>query len=465
MSDERLSGVLQMSTVPIRQPDRYPLSSTQQLWCGGDLGDDAGTFSPQFLAARAVRIFGKVDLNALQLALNDLVERHEIIRTIILRDAEPKCQQVCTAAPVPLDVRNVVQVAGQSRDMQAEAVAQEVIRNGRLDPRMLPLLRATLVRLDDSDSILALVTHHTAADGWSMQVLLRDLSALYAARLTGRPASLPQATQYRDWVAWEHARITGPTAESAMRYWREKLHGGEFFALPTDRPVPAAHTRPYSASYFTVNADVVATAAGLASAMRSSMFMVLMAAFSVLAYKINGTADSVFKTFSVGRNDVRVQDAVGSIMNILPLRTDISKCVTFRDIVASTRRTCVEAYSYEIPIQYIAQELIDPAQTRVEPMLCELFISMSQPQANDTQFQFGDRSYQIRKWLIDEPEAAGPPDGFAWTMDLLPSGELTGHVLYNTDEFDEPKAVGWASDYQQILAAAVCAPDREWRTL
>jgi condensation enzyme len=446
-----------MTTETIGQPDRYPLSSTQQFWCNGDRGDDAGTFSPRFLSTRAVRIFGQLDLNALQQALNDLVERHEILRTVIVRNAEPKYQQVRPPAPVPLEVRDVVPIASQSRDVQAQAVAQEAIRSN-MDPRTLPLLRAILSRFDDNDSILVLITHHTAADGWSMQVLLRDLSALYAARLTGCPDILPPATQYREFVAWEQACITEPATGAAITYWREKLRGGQIFMLPTDRPIPRVHTRSYSTSYFTVDTDVVAAADELARSMRGSVFMVLMAAFSVLAHEITGTTGPVFRTFSSGRHAVETQDVVGSIMNVLPLRTDIRECTTFREIVASTRRTCVDAYSYEIPIVHIAKELPGLTQPRPDPMLCPFFLSMSQ-------FQFGDRSYQVRKWVIDEAESSELPRGCAWTMDILPSGELTGNMLYNTDEIDERTAVGWVSSYRRILAAAVRAPDCEWRTL
>lgn len=453
-----------MTTETIGQPDRYPLSSTQQFWCNGDRGDDAGTFSPRFLSTRAVRIFGQLDLNALQQALNDLVERHEILRTVIVRNAEPKYQQVRPPAPVPLEVRDVVPIAGQSRDVQAQTVAQEAIRSS-LDPGAPPLLRAILRRFDDNDSILVLITHHTAADGWSMQLLLRDLSALYATRLTGCPDALPPARQYREFVAWEHTRISGPATGDAITYWREKLRGGQVFTLPTDRPIPGVHTRPYSTSYFAVDTDVVAAAEELARTMRCSVFMVLMAAFSVLAYEITGTTGPVFRTFSNGRNAVEVQDVVGSVMNVLPLRTDIRECMTFREIVASTRRTCLEAYSYEIPIGHIAKELPSLTRPQSDPMLCPFFLSMSQPQLGDNEFQFGDRSYHMRKWEIDEAESPELPRGCAWTMDILPSGELTGNVLYNTDEIEETTAVGWVSRYRQILAAAVSAPDCEWRTL
>jgi hypothetical protein len=464
MNDTGARAGQHMSPESAHQPDTYPLSSTQLLWCGLDLGDDAGSFSPRFNACRAVRISGKLDVDALQRALDDLVERHEILRTIVVRDAEPKYQQVRPPAPVPLEVRDVVPIAGQPRDVQAETQAQEAMLRS-VDPRVVPLLRSVLIRLDDNDSILVIVVHHTAVDGWSLQLLLRDLSVLYAAHLTGRDAVLPPVTQYREFVAWEHDRITGPAAEEAMRYWREKLHGGETFAVPTDRPIPDRHTKDYSASYFAVDAEVITAAAELARSMRSSLFFVLMSAFSVLAHRITGTTDPIFNAIAAGRNEVQSQNVVGSIMNILPLRTDIRGCNTFRDVIANTRQTCVEAYSYEMPFRQIVDEMPGIVRAKTDPWVCEFFVTMSQSQFDESDFQFGEKSYQIRKWVIDEPETTGPPEGFAWLIDILPSGELTGHILYNTDEIDESKAVGWATSYRQILAAGVRAPDCEWRTL
>jgi non-ribosomal peptide synthetase component F len=298
-----------------------------------------------------------------------------------------------------------------------------------------------------------------------MHLILRDLAAFYAARTTGRPADLPAVAQYRGFVAAELARVTGPDAGYAMDYWRQKLHGARIFALPTARAIPRVHTRPYSAQYFVLDADVMAATTALARAMRSSTFMVLLAAFNVLAHRITGTTDPVVNSFSNGRNEAEFRDVVGSIMNVLPLRTDVGGCASFRDVVARTRQTCLEAYTREIPIERIERELPELTRPLDDPRMCYFIFGMFQPpQFDDKEFQIADGAYQIRERVVQEAESSEIPEGFAWHMDVLPSGEVTGRVLYNLDEFDEDTVVGWMSAYRRIVSAAAAEPDRAWKT-
>jgi len=451
-------------TEPDQALDRFPLSCTQEMWCQGDEGDQAGTFSPRFLSTRTVRITGRVDVGALQGALDDVVRRHESLRTIVVRDAEPRYQQVYPASPVPLQVRDLPPVTDRPRDVYAEEVMLEA-EHGSLDPRELPLLRARLERFDDQDSVLILVSHHTASDGWSMQLILRDLAACYAARTAGRPADLPDIWQYRDFVAWERARLADSAAGGAVDYWRTKLSGARIFALPTDRPIPAQHTQPYSAHYFVIDADVMSAISALAREMRSSAFMVLLAAFNVLAHQITGTTDPVIKTLSNARNETETQGIVGTFMNFLPLRTGIGECGTFLDVITQTRRTCLEAYSYEIPIQHIERELPELMQPIDNSRLSHIILGMFQPQFEDQEFQIAESSYQVRKRVVQEPVASEIPMGAAWQMDFLPSGELIGYLHYNLDEFDEGSALDWVAGYQRILSRAVLDPRQDWRAL
>jgi hypothetical protein len=242
-------------TQPRHQPGdpahRYPLSDPQQLWCAGDLGDDAGFFSSRFTMVSASRITGQVDLGALQGALDAVVERHEILRTVLVRDAEPPYQQLHPARPVELVVRDRTPEPGESREACAERLLTEAART-TVDPGLVPLLRATLDIFDGGDSVLTLLTHHTACDEWSFSVIRRDLAACYAARATGSGPALPAAAQYRDFVAWQRAGATGPAAAAARVYWRQRMAGAHIFAIPTDRVVPQARAFSCSANNFTV---------------------------------------------------------------------------------------------------------------------------------------------------------------------------------------------------------------------
>ena len=456
-------------TEPTDHPEgalnRFPLSGTQQWLCGADLGDQAGAFGRLFTSEFGLRISGRVDVDALRCALGDVVRRHEMLRTIVVRDARPRYQQVYPPAPATLEIRDLPPVSEGSRD----ACVQEIItRAGRrgMDVRTLPLLRAELSRFDDQDSVLVVTTHHTAADGWSMQVLMSDLAAFYQSRATGSGVDLPDAPQYRDFVAWEQARNGGPGAAVALKYWSEKLSGARIFALPTDHPFSGLHTRPYSAYYFSVDPGATAEIAKLSTAMRSSVFMILLAAFNVLTHEITGTTDTVINTFSSGRNDPKAYNVVGPIAYPIPLRTSFGDCVTFRDVVECTRRTCLEAYSHEIPTELILPEVPDLMRPLDDPMLCRINFSMPQPHVDDTELRFADSSYEVRKEVVQhEEEGVDLARGAVWDMDLLPSGELTGTVRFNLDEFNLATVIGWTSAYCRILSAGVLDPDSEWKRL
>jgi hypothetical protein len=445
-------------------PNRFPLSCAQELWCLGDQGDNAGTFGPRFISTKALRIAGRIDVAALQGALNDVVGRHEILRTVVVRDAEPPYQQVHPPGPAPLQVRDLPSTSDLARDVIAEQLILQT-EQGTMSVRKLPLLRAVLGRFDDRDSVLILVTHHSASDGWSLQLITRDLAAFYKARTTGRPAELPGVRQYREYAAWQPTVVAGPAAVQAHEYWRAKLRGARIFTLPTDRPIPELHTRGDAGHNFAIDPEVAAAASAFAKGMRSSMFMVLLAAFSVLAHQITGTSAPVIQALTTGRNEPQFQDTVGPFLNFLPLRTDIGDCATFREIVTRVRETCVEAYSHEIPIQHIERAAPELMQSLEEARMSEFIFGMFQPQFDDAAVRMADGSYEIRKRVLPDPETSEMPGGLAWNMDLLPSGELTGSVQFNPEEFDERTVVDWVSGYQRILSRLTEKPDLEWQAL
>ena len=178
-----------------------------------DQGDDGGPFGRRYLIVSALRITGAVDLAVLQGALDDVVARHELLRTLVIRDADPPYQMVCPPCQVPLEVRGLPPVPGKSRDMIIQELILEV-QAGTISAREVPLLRALLCRFDDRDSALLLTVHHSVSDGWSVQVILRDLGAFYAARVSGTPPKLPQMRQYREYAEWQRANAeTRPTTE------------------------------------------------------------------------------------------------------------------------------------------------------------------------------------------------------------------------------------------------------------
>jgi len=439
-----------------------PLSSQQELWCMNE-----AAFGPGFVVAMALRVTGQVDVAALHGALDDVVERHEVLRTTLVRDTRPPHQRIHPPLPVPLVVRDLPASDRRSRDEAAADLLAEVKRSS-LPVEELPLLRAYLSRFDHQDSVLGLVVHHIASDGWSCDLIMRDLATRYAARTGAATPELPPAHQYADYARWQRDNLTGPAAAANLAYWREHLTGAEIFSLPTDRPARQVRETPYLACRTLIDANLAANVARLAKTMRTSRFVVLLAALNVLAHRIRSTFDPVINTIVHGRGNPRFRATVGPFLNFLALRTDLTDCVTFRDVLLHTRDTCQWAYKHEAPIERVKQEIPTLMASVAHPHNCDFIFGYQEPPISrgtadeKNPFQIAERSTVVRQRGRTSEEM---PGGAAWNLTLVPSGEISGAVRFNPEEFDESTVAGWVSDYCRIVAEAVADPDREWKAL
>jgi condensation enzyme len=446
-----------------QQGQRYPLSFTQEWFLTLDQGEEGGTFGRRFIMVSPIRITGPVDLAVLQGALDDVVARHELLRTVVAREADPPYQQVFPPCPVPLEVRDLPPVTGKSRDM----VIQELLyQTDTINAREVPLMRARLYKFDDRDSALVLTVHHSASDDWSQQVIIRDLGAFYAARATGTPAELPPVRQYREYAEWQRVSATSSAEDGAPAYWRDKLRGAREFTIPNDHGHPDSYSRPYSLHAYSIEADVIAKASALAAASRTTLFPVLLSAFYVLAYKITGATDLTIRAFNAGRDVEQFHNTMGLFINLVPFRTDLSGCASFRDIVARTKETFIDGIAHELPFGVIEQTFPDFIKSRDDLRTSQFVIASSVSQLGyDLIIPIAEGAREIEARQLQEDSRRDIPSGMVWNLDVPPSGILSGGVLFNLDEFDESTAAGWAADLQRILADAVRDPDQDWKTL
>src|SRR5512146_1890449 len=311
--------------------DRAPLSlQLDFLRLMGD-GGESGPFGPRYTIVHGWRIFGRIDTGALTASLADVVVRHEALRTKIVLD-EGGYQLICPPAAVALSLTELGAVSPADRDTAAENFINQVEEGVPVGDEV-PRLRAALGRFDRDDAVLVLSAHHSVVDGWSMQVLMRDLTACYAARAAGREPALPPVRQYRDYAAWQLGRLAGG-----------EVAGAQIVPLPTDRPRPdAAHTTGW---YRFLLAERFRTGIlHAAKRHRSSPFIVLMAAFMSVIRDRTGETDLVIPTMLTGRDPGWTEDVIGTFYNFVPVRADLSGCRAFGDIVARVRASCVAAYA------------------------------------------------------------------------------------------------------------------------
>src|SRR6185437_3444614 len=241
--------------------------------------------------------------------------------------------------------------------------------------REVPLLRALLCKFDDRDSVLFLTAHHSATDGWSFEVIMRDLGAFYAARRTGIPPELPQIRQYREYAEWQRARATSSAEDGAPAYWRDKLRGAREFTIPNDHGHPDSYSRPYSYHVHSIEADIIVKASALAAAARTTLFPVLLSAFYVMAHELTGATDLTIRAFTAGRELEEFHNTMGLFLNCVPFRTDIADCTSFRDIVARTKETFIDAIAHELPVNVIEQTFPDFVKSRDDLRTSQFIIS------------------------------------------------------------------------------------------
>lgn len=445
---------------------RYPLSFTQEWFLSMDKGDYNGPFGNRYLIVVVLRITGPVDLAVLQGALDDVVARHELLRTLVVRDANPPYQMVLPPCQVPLEVRNQPPTAGKSRDKVIQEVFVEA-ETGTISTREAPLMRALLVQFDDRDSALFLTVHHSVSDGWSVGVILRDLGAFYAARVSGTGPVLPQMRQYREYVEWQRASATNTDDDGALSYWAAKLDGAREFVMPTDHGHPKRYSSPYSMHIFSIDADIMAAAANLANATRGSLFMVVFSAIYILANQITGATDLTLDAITSGRNELAFHNTMGLFLNVLPFRTEIASCTSFRDVVRSTRETFIDAMANELPAGLLEQTFPDYIRSREDTRMAQFLISdTSSPDGGETTLPIAEGAKGIDASIFQDAETHDlPGGGTVWYLSVQPDGPLHGSVQFNRDEFEASTVQGWSAGLKRILASAVRDPDQDWKHL
>ncbi|MPZ81295.1 MAG: Non-ribosomal peptide synthetase-like protein [Actinophytocola sp.] len=437
-----------------------PLSFTQEFLCMFGDGGETGPFGPRYHGVRGWRLRGALKVDALRGALEDVAARHEALHTAIVQEGDERYQEILPPAAPELTIEEVTAVDPIDRDRRAEEFVNE-IESGELSVRTIPHLRAVLGRFDEDDSVLVLVAHHVAIDGWSMQLIMQDIAASYAARSGDGCPWLGEVTQYREYAVWQKASLADGPTDEVREYWRDKLRDARMLGISADRRQPAGgDDRVTSVHRFLIDADLTDATQKLARKMRGSPFMILLAAYQVLLHGLTGADDVVVPTISFGRGHARFENTVGPFFNFLPLRTDLAECKTLRDVVSATRTTCMEAQTNEVPFAFIMAEAPDLMSTFADESLAVAAFQVFQ-YSGANGGETGNLKYaEIRRRLLSQPQGSDIPDGALWTLEIDPDvGEMYGNLRYNTGEFDDGTIETMVHEFQRALRKVVTAPD------
>ncbi|MBO4207984.1 non-ribosomal peptide synthetase [Micromonospora echinofusca] len=459
----RLSGLAAGTGTGIPRASRdgaLPLSSAQRrLW----VLDRIQPGSTDYLLPVRLRIAGDLDTDAVRRALDEVVARHEVLRTRYpAGDAEP-VQLVDPPGPVRLDL---VDVRDAGPGGAEEALAELTGRAGA-EPFDLATqwpVRALLVRVADEGHVLLLTLHHIAADGWSESVLLSELDQLYRAFVAGRPSPLaPLPVQYADFAAWQAVRLSGARLAGQLDHWRSALAGMTPLALPTDRPRGPVRDSAGAAEPFTVPADLAEPLVRLGRAHGATPFMVLLAAFQVLLARYAGQSDVVVGSPVAGRERAETQELVGLFVNMLVLRTEVARERSFVDLLARVRQTALAAYEHqEVPFERLVDEfepVRDPSRTPLFQVIFQLETGDPVPAVDGagglvpTGGAGGLRAHRERVgWEVAKYD-------LSLALATRPDGSLVGRLEYATALFDPATVRRMVGHYLRLLAGVVADPD------
>ncbi|MFB6565533.1 condensation domain-containing protein, partial [Streptomyces sp. NPDC056400] len=450
------AGVARPALVAGERPVTVPLSFAQRrLWFLGELEGPNATYN----IPMAIRLTGDVDPKVLRQALRDVVERHEVLRTVFPSvDGRPH-QHILPPDSLSLDMP----VVSVTETELAEALRGEAAHTFDLSGE-LPL-RAILFEVAADEHVLLLVVHHIAADGWSMAPLGRDLSTAYAARLQGhQPGWEALPVQYADYTLWQQDLLGDEEdAESVvsqqLAYWRAALEGiPEELQLPTDRPRPAIATHQGGEIPLHIPAEVHQRLLEMAREQGSTLFMVLQSALAVLLSKLGAGEDIPIGTPIAGRTDDALDDLVGFFVNTLVIRTDVSGDPSFTDLLTRVREQSLAAYAHQdVPFERLVEDLAPTRSLARHPLFQVMLTLQNNSQAGlDLPGIDGQLLRTLTQpaicdfeFVLDEQLAEGEE----------PSG-VYGVVNYATDLFDRGTVAVMAERLVRVLETVCADPDR-----
>ena len=366
--------MLKMELLTVDDVFVFPTSFAQQrLW----LLDQLQPGDPTYNIAAAVCLRGRLDIEALRESLREVGQRHEALRTTFATVDGELVQVVALNANHSLSVIDLSGLPESSREAEFQNLSNKEARQ-TFTLASGPLLRAVVLRMSEEEHVLLLTMHHIISDGWSIGVLINEMSALYEALSTGETATLPELPiQYADYAAWQREWLQGDALETQLDYWKKQLAGASgVLELPADYMRPPVQTFRSSTHTHELSASLSAALNALGRRKGLTLFMTLLAGFKTLLYRYTGEADIVLGTPIAGRDRAEIKGLIGCFLNTLVLRTDLSGNPTFDELLERVRQTTIGAYTHQdLPFEKLLEEL-QPKRDLSRTPLFQVFFNM-----------------------------------------------------------------------------------------
>lgn len=446
----------QPATIPtIARETLLPLSFAQErMWFLHRLAPD----SPAYNCHYAFRLHGRLDHKALTKSLSLLVARHEVLRTTFEEQNGQPLQRIHPASGFALSPLDLRQIASTQKE-QVLAAALRRAAQERFDLERGPLLRAGVITTGDEDQVFWLTLHHIITDGRSMEVLFKELSALYRGQTKGTTPQLPaQPIQYVDYAAWDRIASAQDALQPHRAFWQDKLRDvPTLFELPSDHPRPAQQRFIGKTLRLRLGTELTHGLKQLGAQHRATLSMVLLSGLSTLCHRYTGQERFLLGIPSVGRDRVETENLLGFFVNILPIVMDFRSSPSFAQLLTQVREEVIDAFSHDsMPFERLVQELQIPRSVSHNPLI-QVALAPQPPHERDLQLG----SLSVQRIEVESHRAAFDLTIYVW--DDASDCEL--HIEYSTDLFEQATIMRMASHLQQILIAAVRSPSTSVRAL
>jgi amino acid adenylation domain-containing protein len=464
----RTSSLTHTPIVPMGREGNLPLSFAQQrLWFLDQLVPN----NPFYNVPAALRLTGSLKFSALQQTFNEIVRRHEALRTTLAVVSGQPVQRIAAAFHLPINVVDLRNLPKESRQTEANRLtAQEAQRSFNLSNDLL--LRVTLLQLDDAEYLLMLNMHHIVSDGWSIGVLIQELGALYTAFASEKPSPLPALSiQYADFAKWQREWLQGEVLETQLAYWRQQLNGISMLNLPADRPRPAIQSYRGKRQFLQLPKQLSEALETLSQREGVTLFMTMLAAFKTLLYHYAQQEDIVVGSPIANRNRSEIEALIGFFVNSLVLRTDLSGNPTFRELLNRVKEVALGAYAHQdLPFEKLVEELHPDRALNQNPLFQVAFALQNAPgnrlelpelTLSPQQLDVGTARFDLEFHLWERsPNSSGSNQSPSNKLWVDSSEGISGMVIYSADLFDEATITRLIGHFQTLLESIVTNPEQ-----
>jgi nonribosomal peptide synthetase DhbF len=430
---------------PAAECDAYVLSQSQQrMWLNQSLDPESTAYN----LVGALKLKGSLNVGAISRALDELRRRHESLRSVFFDTAEGVRQRILPFMAQPLEETDLRPLAEQALT-EAQRLAEQDARVP-FDLSTGPVMRSLLFRTGDDEHLLYLAIHHISGDQWSFGVISRDLSALYNSFCKEQPPLLePLPVQYRDYATWRRSDQEVARAQAELAYWKQKLDGLPTLDLPTDFPRPRLRTSQGSSVRVPLPAELLTRLERLSRREGVTLFMTMLAAFSVHLSRLTEQTDIAIGAPVANRTVTEIESLVGTFVNTLVMRIDLSERPTFRELLARVRDTALEAYSHQDASFDELVQVVRHARDDGRPPLAQVMFNLLNA-------PWLSASLNRLAWEQVEVDRGGAQ--FEVSVSVDPQVMNVIWFEYNSDLFKRATIERFAAQYMQLLDSVIADP-------